>query len=78
MHNQLQQNFAHVTTVQLQQNFAHVTTVTLLWRVQNIVVIGTVHIKPEHCKFWSNFEFECPVKITYTIVFAIIYALNMQ
>ena len=40
-----------------QRNFAHVTTVTLSWRVQNSVVIGWVHFKPEFCKFWSNFEF---------------------
>ena len=37
-----------------QRNFAHVMTVILLWRVQNFVVISRVHIKPEHCKFWSN------------------------
>ena len=38
--------------------FAHVTTVTLSWRVQNFVVIGRVYFKPEHCKIWSNFEFD--------------------
>ena len=27
-------------------------------RVQNFFVIGRVHFKPEHCKFWSNFEFD--------------------
>ena len=43
---------------QSQRNFAHVTTVTLSWRVQNFVVIGRVNFKPEHCKFWSNFEFD--------------------
>ena len=41
-----------------QQNFAHVMTVTLPWRVQNFVVIGKVHFKPEHCKIWSNFKFD--------------------
>ena len=41
-----------------QWNFAHVTTVTLSRRVQNFVVIGWGHFKPEHCKFWSNFEFD--------------------
>ena len=41
-----------------QRNFAHVTTVTLSWRVQNFVVVGWVHLKLEHCKFWSNFEFD--------------------
>ena len=41
-----------------QRNFAHVTTVTLSWHVQNFVVISRVHFKPEHCKFWSNFEFD--------------------
>ena len=39
-----------------QWNFAHVMTVTLSWRVQNFVVIGRIHFKPEHCKFWLNFE----------------------
>ena len=43
---------------QSQQNFAHVTTVTLSWRIQNFVVIDRVSFKPEHCKFWSNFEFD--------------------
>ena len=43
---------------QSQRNFAHVTTVTLSWRVQNFDVIGSVHFKPEHGKFWSNFEFD--------------------
>ena len=41
-----------------QRNFAHVTTVTLSWHVQNFVVVGGVHFKLEHCKFWSNFEFD--------------------
>ena len=41
-----------------QRNFAHVTTVTLSWRVQNFVVVGRVHFKLEHCKIWSNFEFD--------------------
>ena len=41
-----------------QRNFAHVTTGTLSWRVQNFVLIGGVHFKPEHCKLWSNFEFD--------------------
>ena len=41
-----------------QLNFAHVTKVTLLWRVQNFVVMGGVHFKPEHFKYWSNFEFD--------------------
>ena len=40
-----------------QRNFAHITTVTLSWHVQNFVVISKVHFKPEHCKIWSNFEF---------------------
>ena len=35
-----------------QRHFAQVT-----WRVENSVVIGSVHFKPEHCIFWSNFEF---------------------
>ena len=26
--------------------------------MQNFVVIGRVHFKPEHCKFWLNFEFD--------------------
>ena len=26
--------------------------------VQNFVVIGRVHFKPEHCKFWLNFELD--------------------
>ena len=40
-----------------QQNFAHITTVTLPWHVQNSDVIRWAHFKPEHYKFWSNFEF---------------------
>ena len=40
-----------------QRNFVHITTVTLLWRIQNFIVIGRVHFKPQHCKVWSNFEF---------------------
>ena len=40
-----------------QQNFAHVTTVTLSWSVQNFVVIGWAHFKPEHCVTLSNFKF---------------------
>ena len=31
---------------------------TLSWRVQNFVVVGRIHFKLEHCKFWSNFEFD--------------------
>ena len=31
---------------------------TLSWRVQNFVVIGRVHCKPGHFKFWCNFEFD--------------------
>ena len=27
------------------------------WLVQIFVVIGRVDFKSEHCKFWSNFEF---------------------
>ena len=38
-----------------QGNFAHVTTVI---RVQNVVVIRRVYVKPEYVKFWSNFEFD--------------------
>ena len=34
--------------------FAHVTTVTLSWRVQNIVVIGSVHFTLECFEFSSN------------------------
>ena len=26
--------------------------------MQNFVVIGREHFKPEHCKIWSNFEFD--------------------
>ena len=37
-----------------QRNFTHFTTVILPWRVQNFVSIGRVHLKPEHCEFWSN------------------------
>ena len=43
---------------QSQRNFVYVTTVTLTWRVQNFVTIGWVYSKPEHCKFWSNLEFD--------------------
>ena len=43
---------------QSQRNFAHVTTVTLSWRGHNFFVVGRVHFKPEHGKFWSNFEFD--------------------
>ena len=42
----------------LQWNFVHNRTVTLLWIVQNFVVIGWSHFKPQHSKFWSNFEFD--------------------
>ena len=41
-----------------QRNYAHVTTVALSWHVHNFVVIGKVHFKQEHCKFWSNLEFD--------------------
>ena len=41
-----------------QLNSACVTTVALLWCVQNFIVISRVHLKPEHFKFWSNFEFD--------------------
>ena len=41
-----------------QINFAHLTTMQLSWCVQNFVVIGTVYFKPEHGKFWANFEFD--------------------
>ena len=41
-----------------QRHFAHVTTVTLSVRAPNSVVIGRMHFKPEHWKFWSNFEFD--------------------
>ena len=41
-----------------QKNFAHVMTVTLLWCMENFIVIGRVQFKPEHDKFWSNFEFD--------------------
>ena len=30
---------------------------TLSWRVQNFVVIDWEYFKPEHLKFWLNFEF---------------------
>ena len=43
---------------QITAAFSHVTIVTLSWRVQTFVVIGRVHFKTEHCKFWSNFEFD--------------------
>ena len=26
--------------------------------MQNLVVIGRAHLKPEHCQMWSNFEFD--------------------
>ena len=32
--------------------------VQLLWHVQNFIVVSRVHFKPEHFKFWSNFEFD--------------------
>ena len=32
-------------------------TITLSWLMQNLVVISRVYFKPEHFKFWSNFEF---------------------
>ena len=32
--------------------------VTLLWRVQNVVVIGWSYFKPARSKFWSNFKFD--------------------
>ena len=41
-----------------QRYFAHVTTVTLSWRVQNIVVIGRIHLTLECFEFSSNFEFD--------------------
>ena len=41
-----------------QRYFAHVTKVTLLWRVQNIVVIGRVYFTLECFEFSSNFEFD--------------------
>ena len=41
-----------------QRYFAHVTTVTLSWRVQNIVVIGSVYFTLECFEFSSNFEFD--------------------
>ena len=41
-----------------QRHFAHVTTVPLSWRMQHFVVIGRTDLKPEHGKFWSNFEFD--------------------
>ena len=40
------------------RNFVHITTVILSWHVQNFVVLGWAHCKPEHCKFWLNFEFD--------------------
>ena len=43
---------------QSQQNFAHVMTMQLSWCEQNFVVISWVYLKPEHCKFWSNFELD--------------------
>ena len=36
----------------------HVTIVTLSWHERNFVVIDRAHFKPEHCKFWSSFEFD--------------------
>ena len=41
-----------------QQNFAYIMTAKLWWHVRNFVVISRVHFKPEHCKFWLNFEFD--------------------
>ena len=41
-----------------QRYFAHVTTVLLSWRVQNIVVIGSVYFTLECFEFSSNFEFD--------------------
>ena len=41
----------------LQQKFAHIKTVAMLYHVHDIVVIGSVHFKPEHYKFWSYFKF---------------------
>ena len=32
--------------------------VILSRRVRNVVVIGSVNFKPEHCKFWWNFEID--------------------
>ena len=39
------------------RHFAPVSKVTLSWHLQHTVVISWVYHKPEHCKFWSNFEF---------------------
>ena len=36
-------------------DIAHVTTVSLLWRVQNIVVVGRVYSKLESSEFSLNF-----------------------
>ena len=41
-----------------QRYFVHVTTVTLSWRVQNIVVTGSVYFTLECFEFSSNFEFD--------------------
>ena len=41
-----------------QRNFAHITTVSLSWCVHNFIVLGKVNFKPEHGKFWSNFELD--------------------
>ena len=34
-------------------NFFHI-----MWHEQNFIVISWVYCKPEHCKFWLNFEFD--------------------
>ena len=39
-------------------NFAHIKTVTLPWCMQIFIVIHWAYLKPEHCKIWSNFEFD--------------------
>ena len=41
-----------------QQNCAHVTTVTLSLHMTNFIAISWAHFKPEHSKWWSNFEFD--------------------
>ena len=43
---------------QTQREFAHVMTATLSRRVQNSILIGKVHFKPEHSEFWSNLQFD--------------------
>ena len=40
------------------RDFSHVMTVILSWLVQNFFVICCAHFKPEHCKFWQNFELD--------------------